>query len=138
MGKAVLCVSDRTHFLLVMSGGGWVTCPSVPASCPSRLQFRVHPHGSLLASHSDSLLTPQPVVHLGAKATLCDADPVFSLSASQPSRDFPLGTSPTSFRNLFREREKGGWVERNTNLLFHLFMHALVDSCMCPDRRLNP
>ena len=24
------------------------------------------------------------------------------------------------------------------DLLFYLFMHSLVDSCMCPDRGLNP
>ena len=23
-------------------------------------------------------------------------------------------------------------------MLFHLFLHSLVDSCMCPDQRLNP
>ena len=36
----------------------------------------------------------------------------------------------------FRERERKG----NINLLFHLlvFMYFLVNSCMCPDRGLNP
>ena len=33
---------------------------------------------------------------------------------------------------LIRERE------RDINLLFHLCMHSLVDSCMCPDQRSNP
>ena len=34
------------------------------------------------------------------------------------------------FFELILERER----ERNTDLLFHLFMHSLVDSCMClPD-----
>ena len=33
---------------------------------------------------------------------------------------------------FFRKRE------RNTDLLFHLFTHALVDSYMCPDREWNP
>ena len=28
--------------------------------------------------------------------------------------------------------------ERLINLLFHLLMHSLVDSCMCPERELNP
>ena len=28
--------------------------------------------------------------------------------------------------------------ERNSNLLFHLFMPSLVASCSCPDWRLNP
>ena len=32
-----------------------------------------------------------------------------------------------------RERER----ERNINLLFHLLMHSLVDSCVCPDWGLN-
>ena len=38
------------------------------------------------------------------------------------------------FFELILERER----ERNTDLLFHLFMHSLVDSCMCPDQRQNP
>ena len=32
----------------------------------------------------------------------------------------------------FRERV------RNIHLLFHLFMHSLIASCMCPDWRSNP
>ena len=28
--------------------------------------------------------------------------------------------------------------ERNTNLLFHLFLHSLFDSCMCPEWGSNP
>ena len=28
--------------------------------------------------------------------------------------------------------------ERNIHLFFYLFMHSLVDSCMCPGRGLNP
>ena len=28
--------------------------------------------------------------------------------------------------------------ERDIDLLFHLFMHSLVDSWMCPDWGLNP
>ena len=28
--------------------------------------------------------------------------------------------------------------EREINLLFHLFRHPFVDSCMCPDRGWNP
>ena len=38
------------------------------------------------------------------------------------------------------EREARGrdWqTDRHTNLLLHLFMHSLVDSCMCPDQGLN-
>ena len=31
------------------------------------------------------------------------------------------------------EKEEGQERERDINLLFHLFMHLLVDSCMCPD-----
>ena len=33
--------------------------------------------------------------------------------------------------------EEGGG-ERERDLLFHLFMHLLVDFCMCPDQGLNP
>ena len=40
--------------------------------------------------------------------------------------------------NLERERAEGSKRQRNIDLLFHLFMHLLVDSCMCPDRGLNP
>ena len=32
----------------------------------------------------------------------------------------------------------GGERERNVDALFCLFMHSLVDSCMCPDQRQNP
>ena len=35
------------------------------------------------------------------------------------------------FKVDLRERE------RNIDLLFHLFMHSLVESCTCPDRELN-
>ena len=28
--------------------------------------------------------------------------------------------------------------ERNIDLLFHLSMHPMVASCMCPDQGLNP
>ena len=35
-------------------------------------------------------------------------------------------------------REKGGESERNINLLFHLFLHSLVASFMCPDQGWNP
>ena len=42
----------------------------------------------------------------------------------------------------FRETEEGEGRGRkregDVNLLFHLFMHSLVDSCMCPDWELNP
>ena len=37
-----------------------------------------------------------------------------------------------------RERKGEGGGEKHTDLLFHLFMHSLVNSCMCPDRGLNP
>ena len=43
---------------------------------------------------------------------------------------------------FFLEREKRGGGgkqrERNIYLLFHLFMHSLVDSCTCPEGGLNP
>ena len=35
------------------------------------------------------------------------------------------------------ERERWG-REREINLLFHLFMHSLVDSCISPDQGSNP
>ena len=35
---------------------------------------------------------------------------------------------------LIWERER----EIEINLLFHLFMYSLIDSCMCPDRGSNP
>ena len=47
------------------------------------------------------------------------------------------------FKNLFNllnlEREGGRQREkdRNFNLLFDLFIHSLVVSCMCPDQRSN-
>ena len=34
-------------------------------------------------------------------------------------------------REKWRQRERE--IEKNTELLFHLFMHSLVDSCVCPD-----
>ena len=52
---------------------------------------------------------------------------------------------PIAVLNLFidfteRGKEEGrkGERERNTDLLFHLFLHSLDDSCMCPDWGLNP
>ena len=36
-------------------------------------------------------------------------------------------------KKLISERERKGEGERNIALLFHFFMHSLVDSCMCPD-----
>ena len=41
-------------------------------------------------------------------------------------------------RERKREEGKGRHRERNIDLLFHLFMHSLVISCMCPDGGLNP
>ena len=35
--------------------------------------------------------------------------------------------------DFFRERGKEGKKERNIDLSFHVFMHSLVDSCLCPD-----
>ena len=38
-----------------------------------------------------------------------------------------------------REREEGAEREMsNMDLLFHLIMYSLVDSCMCPDQGSNP
>ena len=39
---------------------------------------------------------------------------------------------------IFREREKGDGERENTDLLFRLLMHSLVDSCLCPHQELNP
>ena len=36
------------------------------------------------------------------------------------------------------ERETEREREQNINLLFHLFMHSLVDSYMCPDLGIEP
>ena len=36
---------------------------------------------------------------------------------------------------LYRERKVRR--EKNIHLFFHLFMHSLVDSCICPDWELN-
>ena len=38
-------------------------------------------------------------------------------------------------KNLFSDKRER---ERDVNLLFHLFMHSLVASCMCPDQGSNP
>ena len=58
------------------------------------------------------------------------------------------GQSPRPFLNCFwinclerergRDRETERERERERDLLFHLFLHSLVDSCMCPDQGLNP
>ena len=34
-------------------------------------------------------------------------------------------------------RKRGGKREKNNDLLFHLLMRSLVDSCLCPDWELN-
>ena len=36
------------------------------------------------------------------------------------------------------ERERKRERERNIDMLFHLVMHSLVDSCMCSDQGWNP
>ena len=41
-------------------------------------------------------------------------------------------------RETERERERERKKERNISLLFHLFMHSLVDSCMCHDQGIQP
>ena len=41
------------------------------------------------------------------------------------------------FYLLIWERERKGERERNLDLLFHSFMHLLVDSCRCPDGGSN-
>ena len=58
-------------------------------------------------------------------------------------RDAQVSSAFFSFLFFFRrffywlildsERKGGIERERNINLLFHLLMHSLVDSCMCPD-----
>ena len=41
-------------------------------------------------------------------------------------------------RGRRRGREGEGERETEINLPFHLFMHSLVDSCLCPDQGPNP
>ena len=67
-----------------------------------------------------------------------------------PSREsFSVTVSKLSFWNsLSTEKSLGPFLlfywlisrerERNINLLFHLPMHTLVDSFMCPDQEWNP
>ena len=38
----------------------------------------------------------------------------------------------------FREKAREEVGERETDLLFYLFIHSLLDSCMCPDQGLKP
>lgn len=45
-------------------------------------------------------------------------------------------TLKNNFFSDLREREDRR--ETKMELLFHLVMHSLVDSCMCPDRGWNP
>ena len=40
-------------------------------------------------------------------------------------------------REREREKERKKEYEKMNGLLFHLFMHSLVDSYMCPDQGLN-
>ena len=46
-------------------------------------------------------------------------------------KDFEKSASSLFTYVLIFERERER--KRNTNLLFHLFVHSLADSCMCPD-----
>ena len=41
------------------------------------------------------------------------------------------------FLKLILEKERGRERERETDFLFHLFMHSLVDYCMCPGQASN-
>ena len=42
------------------------------------------------------------------------------------------------FFNFFKFILERDEVEGERDLLFHLFMHSLVDSCLCPDQGSNP
>ena len=48
----------------------------------------------------------------------------------------------TKGKNIFKKfidfRERQEKRERNIHLLFHLFVHSLFDSCVCPDWGSNP
>ena len=75
------------------------------------------------------------------KHKLPDSDEIFKRSFIK--RHIPLAKTLAAARDRFlggffrfidfilRERE------RNINLLYHLFMHSLVDSCMCSDKGSN-
>ena len=51
---------------------------------------------------------------------------------------FPLLSLQKSHIVLKKLIRGVGGRERNMDLLLHLFMHSLVDSCRCPDQGLNP
>ena len=50
---------------------------------------------------------------------------------------FNLITSGVFKKKIIDFREGGREKERSVNLLFHLSMHSLVDSCMCHDRGIK-
>ena len=41
------------------------------------------------------------------------------------------------FKLIFRDRGKERETHTHTDLLFHLSVHSLVHSCMCPDQESN-
>ena len=59
-------------------------------------------------------------------------DPLVHRLALNPLRHTSQGLI-FIFLLLILEREEGEERERNIDLLFHLFMHLLGASCMCPD-----
>ena len=51
---------------------------------------------------------------------------------------FPFALSFLKTKLIFREKKGEAGRERDIDLLFHVFMHSLVTSCVCPDQELHP
>ena len=52
----------------------------------------------------------------------------------------PSQAIPTQANSCFFKKKKKFFLigQRDVNVLFHLFMHSLADSCVCPDWGSNP
>ena len=111
----------------------WTGCqPSNEASCCDILSHSDEPFPLLKVVAPGG--TPQGYISFRPhKACMCQA-----LAAIL--HDHPFGSFFLFFTYLLilergeRERERNPPI----NFLFHLFMHLLVDSCMCSDRESNP
>ena len=78
---------------------------------------------------------------------ICASKDTVNNPARQPTQWEKLCANHSSAKGLVSriyknsglgEREEGKGRERNIDLLFHLFMHSLVDSRMCLDQGSNP